>query len=110
MRLQLMVEAPSQSMEKACSIDTMAVAVAVATAGQLGRSAVSLARHGSIRAVDHQLLMLLMLLLLQLTVTGKQGEPALCLMWRALAVEVRVFRTPSAAESTLSISCAIQRP
>lgn len=105
MRLQLMVEAPSQSMEKACSIDTMAVAVAVAvaTAGQLGRSAVSLARHVSMRAVDHQLL-------LQLTVMGKQGEPALCLMWRALAVEVRVFRTPSAAEATLSISCAIQRP
>ena len=103
MRLQLMVEAPSQSMEKACSIDTMAVAVAVATAGQLGRSAVSLARHVSMRAVDHQLL-------LQLTVMGKQGEPALCLMWRALAVEFRVFRTLSAAEATLPISCAIQRP
>ena len=99
-RLQLMVEAPSQSMNKACSTDTLAVA------RQLGRSAVNLAgHHGSMLAADHQFQQPL-----QSTVMGKQGESGMVFDAEGLGCGFRVIRTLSAAKATQPISCAMQRP
>ena len=100
MRQQLMVEAPSQSMDKVCSTDTMAVA------RQLGRSAVNLAgHHGSMRAAGHQFQQPL-----QSTVMGKQGELSTVFDAEGLGRGFRVIRTQSAAKATPPISIAMQCP
>lgn len=100
MRMQLVVEALAQSMEKAGSTDTLAVA------HQLERSAVSLAGHqGSMRAADHQFQQPL-----QVAVMGKQGELGIAFDVEGSGYGFRVLRTLSAAKATLPTSCAMQRP
>ena len=100
MRMQLVVEALAQSMEKAGSTDTLAVA------RQLERSTVSLAGHpGSMRAADHQFQQPL-----QVAVMGKQGEPGIAFDVEGSGYGFRVIRTLSAAKATLPTSCAMQRP
>ena len=100
MRLQLVVEALAQSMEKAGSTDTLAVA------RELERSVVSLAVHqGSMRAADHQFQQPL-----QVAVMGRQGEPGIAFDVEGSGYGFRVIRTLSAAKATLPTSCAMQRP
>ena len=100
MRMQLVVEALAQSMEKAGSTDTLAVA------RQLERSAVSLAGHqGSMRIADHQFQQPL-----QVAVMSKQGEPGIAFDVEGSGYGFRVIRTLSAAKATLPTSCTMQRP
>ncbi len=100
LRMQLVVEALAQGIEKAGSTDTLAVA------RQLERSVVSLAGHqGSMRAADHQFQQPL-----QVAVMGKQGEPGIGLDVEGSGYGFRVIRTVSATQATLPTTCAMQRP
>ena len=100
MRMQMVVEALVQSLEKAGSTDTLAVA------HQLERSVVSLAGHqGSMRAADHQFQQPL-----QVAMMGKQGEPGIAFDVEGSGYGFRVIRTLSATEATLPTSCTMQRP
>ena len=100
MRMQMVVEALVQSLEKAGSTDTLAVA------HQLERSVVSLADHqGGMRAADHQFQQPL-----QVAMMGKQGEPGIAFDVEGSGYGFRVIRTLSATEATLPTSCTMQRP
>jgi branched-chain amino acid transport system substrate-binding protein len=100
LRMQLMVEALAQSVEKAGSTDTLAVA------RQLERSVVSLAGHqGSMRAADHQFQQPL-----QVAIMGKQGEPGIAFDVEGSGYGFRVIQTLSAAQAALPTSCSLQRP
>jgi branched-chain amino acid transport system substrate-binding protein len=100
LRMQLMVEALTQSVEKAGSTDTLAVA------RQLERSVVSLAGHqGSMRAADHQFQQPL-----QVAIMGKQGEPGIAFDVEGSGYGFRVIQTLSAAQAALPTSCSLQRP
>ena len=100
MRMQMVVEALVQSLEKAGSTDTLAVA------HQLERSVVSLAgQQGSMRAADHQFQQPL-----QVAMMGKQGEPGIAFDVEGSGYGFRVIRTLSATEATLPTSCTMQRP
>ena len=100
MRMQMVVEALVQSLEKAGSTDTLAVA------HQLERSVVSLAGHqGGMRAADHQFQQPL-----QVAMMGKQGEPGIAFDVEGSGYGFRVIRTLSATEATLPTSCTMQRP
>jgi branched-chain amino acid transport system substrate-binding protein len=100
MRMQLMVEALAQSIEKAGAIDTIAVAA------QLESAAVTLYGHqGTMRAADHQFQQPL-----QVAVMGKQGAPGVKFDVEGSGYGFRVIKTIPAARAEQPHSCKMVRP
>jgi branched-chain amino acid transport system substrate-binding protein len=100
MRMQLMIEALAQSIEKAGTSDAMAVAA------QLERAAVVLYGHqGTMRAADHQFQQPL-----QVAVMGKQGAPGVKFDVEGSGYGFRVTKTIPAARAEQPHSCKMVRP
>ena len=100
MRMQLVVEALAQSIEKAGSLDAAAVA------GELERATVTLAGHqGSMRAADHQFQQPL-----QVAVMGKQGAPGVKFDVEGSGYGFRVVKTSAADKAAMATSCKMVRP
>jgi branched-chain amino acid transport system substrate-binding protein len=100
MRMQLMIEALAQSIEKAGTTDAPAVAA------QLERAAVTLHGHqGAMRAADHQFQQPL-----QVAVMGKQGTPGVKFDVEGSGYGFRVIKTIPAARAEQPHSCKMVRP
>jgi branched-chain amino acid transport system substrate-binding protein len=100
MRMQLMIEALAQSIEKAGTTDAPAVAA------QLERAAVALYGHqGAMRAADHQFQQPL-----QVAVMGKQGTPGVKFDVEGSGYGFRVIKTIPAARAEQPHSCKMVRP
>ena len=100
MRMQLMIEALAQSIEKAGATDAPAVAA------QLERAAVALYGHqGAMRAADHQFQQPL-----QVAVMGKQGTPGVKFDVEGSGYGFRVIKTIPAARAEQPHSCKMVRP
>ncbi|MDP2256299.1 MAG: branched-chain amino acid ABC transporter substrate-binding protein [Polaromonas sp.] len=100
MRMQLMIEALAQSIEKAGAIDTVAVAA------QLERAAVTFYGHqGAMRGADHQFQQPL-----QVAVMGKQGAPGVKFDVEGSGYGFRVIKTIPAARAEQPHSCKMVRP
>mgnify|MGYP003386281432 FL=1 len=100
LRMQLMIEALAQAIEKAGDAEPVAVAA------QLEHAAVQLAgRGGAMRAVDHQFQQALVV-----GVMGRQGEPGVKFDVEGSGYGFRVVRQISAAQAELPAHCAMQRP
>ncbi|MDO8718533.1 MAG: branched-chain amino acid ABC transporter substrate-binding protein [Polaromonas sp.] len=100
MRMQLMIEALAQSIEKAGATD------APALAAQLERAAVTLYGHqGAMRAADHQFQQPL-----QVAVMGKQGTPGVKFDVEGSGYGFRVIKTIPAARAEQPHSCKMVRP
>ncbi len=100
MRMQLLVEALAQSVERARSTDTVAVARAmesadVALAGQRGR----------MRAVDHQFQQQLVV-----GVMDRQGAPGVQFDVEGSGYGFRVLKTIAAERAEMPTICRMQRP
>ncbi len=99
-RMQLMIEALTQAMEAAGSLDTIAVA------RQLEHAKVSLAgRTAHMRAADHQFQQPLVV-----GVMDKQGSPGVPFDVEGSGYGFRVVRDIPAAKAELPTSCVMQRP
>ena len=99
MRMQLMVEALAQSMERAASVDATAVA------RQMESASVQLAgRSGSMRAGDHQFQQPLVV-----GVMEKQGTPGVKFDVEGSGYGFRVLRDIAAAQTQQPHSCKMQR-
>jgi branched-chain amino acid transport system substrate-binding protein len=100
MRMQLMVEALAQSIEKAGATN------AVAVANELERAKVTFAgQTGSMRASDHQFQQPLVV-----GVMDRQGAPGVKFDVEGSGYGFRVIKTLSAANAQLPTSCKMQRP
>ena len=100
MRMQLMVEALAQSIEKAGATTPVAVA------NELERVKVSLAgQTGAMRASDHQFQQTLVV-----GVMDRQGAPGVKFDVEGSGYGFRVIKTLSAANAQLPTSCKMQRP
>ena len=100
MRMQLLIEALAQSVERARSTDTVAVARAmesadVALAGQRGR----------MRAVDHQFQQQLVV-----GVMDRQGAPGVQFDVEGSGYGFRVLKTIAAERAEMPTICRMQRP
>ena len=99
MRMQLMVEALAQSIERAGSTDTVAVA------RQMEKASVQLAgRSASMRAADHQFQQPLVV-----GVMDKQGQPGVKFDVEGSGYGFRVVRDIPAAKTQQPHSCHMQR-
>lgn len=100
MRMQLMVEALAQSLDKAGSAEAGAVAA------QLERGAVNFAGHqGAMRAQDHQFQQPLLVALM-----GKQGSPGVKFDVEGSGYGFRVIKTISPERAEQPSSCKMVRP
>ncbi len=100
MRMQLMMEALAQSIEKAGSLQ------AEALAQQLERAQVGLAGHtGSMRAADHQFQQPLRVVLME-----RQGTPGVAFDSEGSGYGFRVIKTLPAEQAEQPHSCKMQRP
>ena len=100
MRMQLMMEALAQAMEKAGSLE------AAALAQQLERVEVIVAGHaGSMRAADHQFQQPLRVVLMD-----RQGTPGVGFDAEGSGYGFRVIRTLAAEQAEQTHSCKMQRP
>jgi len=100
MRMQLMVEALAQSIDKAGSAEAGAVAA------QLERGSVSFAGHpGTMRAQDHQFQQPLLVALM-----GKQGSPGVKFDVEGSGYGFRVIKTISPERAEQPSSCKMVRP
>ena len=100
MRMQLLVEALAQAIERAGSVDTVAVARA------LEKAEVSLAgQSGRMRAADHQFQQSLVV-----GVMDRQGSPGVKFDVEGSGYGFRVVRTIPAERAEMPTSCKMQRP
>lgn len=100
MRMQLMVEALTQAIEKAGAINPIAVAA------ELERTKVTFSgQAGAMRAADHQFQQPLVVGLMD-----KQGTPGVKFDVEGSGYGFRVIKTVSAAHAELPTSCKMQRP
>ncbi len=100
MRMQLLVEALAQAIEKAGSVDTVAVARA------LEKANVSLAgQSGHMRAEDHQFQQTLVV-----GVMDRQGTPGVKFDVEGSGYGFRVVKVIPAARAQMPTSCKMQRP
>ena len=100
MRMQLMVEALAQSLEKAGGTEAAAVAA------QLERAVVSLAgRQGGMRASDHQFQQPL-----EVALMGKQGAPGIKFDVEGSGYGFRVIKTIAAGRAEQPQNCKMTRP
>ena len=100
MRMQLMIEALAQSLEKAGSTDTIAVAKA------MEHAKVQLAgRTGSMRAADHQFQQALVVGMME-----KKGSPGVDFDVEGSGYGFKVVREISAAKAEMPTSCKMVRP
>lgn len=100
MRMQLMVEALAQSIEKARTVESTAVAA------QLEKATVLFAGHkGTMRSADHQFQQPLLV-----AVMDKQGAPGVKFDVEGSGYGFRVIKSISAARSEQPHSCSMQRP
>ena len=100
MRMQLMIEALAQSIEKAGATDSIAVSA------QLERASVLFASHkGAMRAADHQFQQPLMV-----AVMDKQGAPGVKFDVEGSGYGFRVIKTIAAARAEQPHSCKMTRP
>lgn len=100
MRMQLMVEALAQSIEKARAVESTAVAA------QLEKATVLFAGHkGTMRSADHQFQQPLLV-----AVMDKQGAPGVKFDVEGSGYGFRVIKSISAARSEQPHSCSMQRP
>ncbi len=100
MRMQLMVEALTQAIEKA------GVTSSVAVANELERAKVTLAgQTGIMRATDHQFQQPLVVGLMD-----RQGAPGVKFDVEGSGYGFRVIKTVSATQAELPTSCKMQRP
>ncbi len=100
MRMQLMIEALAQSIEKAGATDSIAVGA------QLERASVSFSSHkGAMRAADHQFQQPLLV-----AVMDKQGAPGVKFDVEGSGYGFRVIKTIDAARAEQPHSCKMTRP
>ncbi len=100
MRMQLMMEALAQGIEKAGSTDSTAVAT------QLEKVSVSLAgRQGTMRAADHQFQQPL-----EVALMGKQGAPGVRFDVEGSGYGFRIVKTIAAERAAQPHSCKMTRP
>jgi branched-chain amino acid transport system substrate-binding protein len=100
MRMQLMVEALAQSIEKAGATDSTAVAA------QLEKASVLFASHkGAMRSADHQFQQPLLV-----AVMDRQGAPGVKFDVEGSGYGFRVIKTIDAARSEQPHSCKMTRP
>jgi branched-chain amino acid transport system substrate-binding protein len=100
MRMQLLVEALAQALERAGSVDTVAVARA------LEKAEVTLAgQSGRMRAADHQFQQALVV-----GVMDRQGSPGVKFDVEGSGYGFRVVRTIPADRAEMPNSCKMQRP
>ena len=100
MRMQLMVESLAQAIEKAGSVQ------AVAVAHQLEKASVTLyGQHGAMRALDHQFQQPLMVGMME-----RQGTAGVKFDVEGSGYGFRVIKTISAPRAELPSSCKMQRP
>jgi len=100
MRMQLLIEALAQAIEKAGSVDTVAVARALESAN------VTLAgQSGRMRAEDHQFQQSLVV-----GVMDKQGAPGVKFDVEGSGYGFRVVKTIPAERAQMPTSCKMQRP
>ena len=100
MRMQLMVEALAQSLEKAGGTDAAAVAA------QLEHAVVSLAgRQGAMRASDHQFQQPL-----EVALMGKQGAPGIKFDVEGSGYGFRVIKTIAPGRAEQPQNCKMTRP
>lgn len=100
MRMQLMMEALAQSIEKAQSLEAFAVAQ------ELGRAEVAMAGHtGRMRSADHQFQQALRVVLMD-----KQGSAGVRFDAEGSGYGFRVIRSLSADQAEQAHSCKMDRP
>lgn len=100
MRMQLMVEALAQSIEKARTVESAAVAA------QLEKATVLFAGHkGVMRSADHQFQQPLLV-----AVMDRQGAPGVRFDVEGSGYGFRVIKTIAAARSERPHTCKMQRP
>ena len=100
MRMQLMIESLVQAIEKAGSIEAMAVA------SQLEKVSVSLhGQQGSMRALDHQFQQTLLV-----GVMDRQGTPGVKFDVEGSGFGFRVIKSIAAARAEQPSSCKMVRP
>lgn len=100
MRMQLMVEALAQSIEKARTVESAAVAA------QLEKATVLFAGHkGVMRGADHQFQQPLLV-----AVMDRQGAPGVRFDVEGSGYGFRVIKTIDAARSSQPHNCKMQRP
>ncbi|MGJ7543984.1 branched-chain amino acid ABC transporter substrate-binding protein [Variovorax sp. LT1R16] len=100
MRMQLLVEALAQAIERAGSVETVAVARA------MERADVSLAgQHGRMRAADHQFQQQLVV-----GVMDRQGVPGVKFDVEGSGYGFRVVKTVAAERAEMPTICKMQRP
>ncbi|MES1978363.1 MAG: branched-chain amino acid ABC transporter substrate-binding protein [Pseudomonadota bacterium] len=100
MRMQLMMEALAQGIEKAGTTDATAVAT------QLEKVSVSLAgRQGTMRAADHQFQQPL-----EVALMGKQGAPGIRFDVEGSGYGFRIIKTIAADRAAQPQSCKMARP
>jgi branched-chain amino acid transport system substrate-binding protein len=100
MRMQLMVEALTQAIEKAGATNSVAVAT------ELERAKITFAgQTGAMRAADHQFQQQLVVGLMD-----RQGAPGVKFDVEGSGYGFRVIKTVSAANAELPTSCKMQRP
>lgn len=100
MRMQLMVEALAQSIEKARTVESTAVAA------QLEKATVLFAGHkGVMRSADHQFQQPLLV-----AVMDKQGTPGVRFDVEGSGYGFRVIKTIAATRSEQAHNCRMQRP
>jgi branched-chain amino acid transport system substrate-binding protein len=99
MRMQLMIEALAQAMERATSIEAAAIA------SKLEGIAVSLAGHsGTVRALDHQFQQTLVVGLME-----RQGSPGVRFDVEGSGFGFKVIRQTSASQAEMPTNCRMQR-
>ncbi|MDL9998786.1 branched-chain amino acid ABC transporter substrate-binding protein [Variovorax sp. J22P240] len=100
MRMQLMIEALAQAIERAGSVDTVAVA------RSLEKANVTLSgQSGHMRAADHQFQQSLVV-----GVMDKQGAPGVKFDVEGSGYGFRVVKTIPASRAEMPTSCQMQRP
>ncbi len=100
MRMQLMIEALAQGIEKAGTTDATALAT------QLEKVSVSLAgRQGTMRAADHQFQQPL-----EVALMGKQGAPGVKFDVEGSGYGFRIIKTIAAERAAQPQSCKMVRP
>ena len=100
LRMQLMVEALAQAMERAASLDAVAVALA------LEQAQVQMAGHGGfMRAQDHQFQQAL-----AVGVMDRQGAPGVPFDVEGSGYGFRVVRQITAAQAQMPTNCQMLRP
>jgi branched-chain amino acid transport system substrate-binding protein len=100
MRMQLMMEALAQAIEKAQGLEAAAIA------GQLERAELSMAGHsGRMRAADHQFQQDL-----RVVIMDRQGSPGVRFDAEGSGYGFRVVKTVSAEQAQQEHSCKMVRP